>query len=197
MRICFATHNKNKVNEIKKLISSEYTILTLDDLNEKKEIEETEETLEGNAFLKAEYIFNKYNIPTFADDSGLEVTALGGKPGVYSARYAGIKKNDKDNINLLLKNLKGKQDRSAQFKTVIAFIDNNNQKLFQGITKGHIIEKPRGTKGFGYDSVFIPDQFLIDDIQKTFAEIDIENKNKLSSRSKAVNKFVLFLNIMN
>ena len=194
MRICFATHNQNKVYEIKKLLSSELKIITLDDLDERNEIEETEKTLEGNAFLKAEYIFNKYKIPTFADDSGLEVNALNGEPGVYSARYAGINKNNKENINLLLKNMKGKTDRSAQFRTVIAYIDDNNQKLFEGVTKGQIIEgSPKGNMGFGYDSIFIPNEY-IDNAKKTFAEMDIEIKNKLSSRSKGINKLIKYLN---
>lgn len=194
MKICFATHNQNKVFEIQNLLNSNIEIITLNDLNEIEEIEETENTLEGNALLKATYIYNKYKIPTFADDSGLEVEALNGDPGVYSARYAGLQKNDKDNIKLLLKNMKGIKNRSAQFRTVIAYLDNDQSQLFEGITKGYIIDKPIGNNGFGYDPIFIPNELKKDKIEKTLAEISLHEKNKLSSRSKAIMKFIKFIN---
>ncbi len=194
MKICFATHNNNKLKEIKNLLKKNFDLITLNDLNEKNEIEETELTLEGNAILKAIYIYNKYKIPTFADDSGLEVKALNGQPGVFSARYSGPNKNQEDNINLLLKNMQGIENRAAQFRTVIAYVDNDNsEKLFEGITKGYITYSKKGNKGFGYDPIFVPEELKNLNPPKTLAEISLNDKNKLSSRSKAIKKLKNYL----
>ena len=219
MKICFASNNKNKLKEIQSLLKEKIEFLTLDEVAYEKDIPETSKTIEGNALQKARYIFNKYNIACFADDTGLEVEALNGKPGVYSARYAGSKKDDIENIKLLLKNMKGKENRAARFKTVIAYVDKNQEKIFEGITNGIIASHPRGVNGFGYDSVFIPidyvennnsksldsnnlenideknldESFNISNINKTMAELTLMEKNRLSSRSIALGKFLKFL----
>ena len=186
--LLFATSNKNKVLEIKKVLPKEFNIKSLDDIGFCEEIPENENTIEGNAIFKANYMYKKYNLNVFADDTGLEVDSLNGKPGVHSARYAGISKNSRDNINKLLKKLKNKKNRKARFKTVIALILNSKIHTFEGIVEGIITKKPKGENGFGYDPVFIPSGYT-----KTFGELSIEEKNSISHRSLAMNKLIDFI----
>jgi XTP/dITP diphosphohydrolase len=189
MELIFATHNKNKVIEVKSLINQNINLLNLSDINFTDDINETATTLEGNALLKAQTIFKKTNLNCFADDSGLLVDALNGEPGVYSARYAGEKKNDKENIIKVLRNLHGIENRKAQFKTVLALIINGNEYLFEGIMLGKITHEKMGTNGFGYDPIFMPHGY-----SKTFAELTLEEKSKISHRALALNKMIKFIN---
>ena len=189
MKICFATNNKNKLREIKEKLGKAYDIISLSDLNHSEELPETHNTLEENSIEKAQYIFDRYQINCFADDTGLLVEALNDEPGVNSARYAGPAKNSDDNINLLLKNLEGITNRLAKFITVITLIIDDDIHQFTGEIKGKITNRQLGTSGFGYDPIFIPEGW-----QKTFAELDLEEKNKISHRSKAVEKLVKFIN---
>ena len=186
--LLFATSNKNKVLEIKKVLPKEFNIKSLDDIGFCEEIPENENTIEGNAIFKANYMYKKYNLNVFADDTGLEVDSLNGKPGVHSARYAGISKNSADNINKLLKKLKNKKNRKARFKTVIALILNSKIHTFEGVVEGIITKKPKGENGFGYDPVFIPRGYT-----KTFGELSLEEKNSISHRSLAMNKLIDFI----
>ncbi len=156
MQLVFASHNKNKIKEISELIPRSINLLSLSDINCHDEIAETADTIEGNALIKARSVYRNFNLNCFADDSGLEVEALNGAPGVYSARYAGEPKNDENNIQKLLQNLRGMENRAAQFKTVIALIMDGEEFQFEGIIKGKIIEEKRGSNGFGYDPVFVP-----------------------------------------
>ena len=195
MRIVFATNNKNKLAEIREMLAgSGIEVLSLADIGCHDDIPETADTLEGNALQKARYIHEKYQMNCFADDTGLEVTALGGAPGVYSARYAGVysaryaggKGHDSEaNMAKLLAELEGKADRTARFRTVGALITDDGQKLFDGIVTGCITEERRGGEGFGYDPIFRPDGY-----DKTFAELGHEVKNKISHRARAVAKLV-------
>ncbi len=189
MELIFATHNKNKVIEVKSLINQNINLLNLSDINFTEDIKETATTLEGNALMKAHTIFKKTNFNCFADDTGLLVDALNGEPGVYSARYAGEQKNDEDNITKLLSNLNGVDNRKAQFKTVLALIINGKEYLFEGIMHGTITYEKIGTNGFGYDSIFIPKGY-----SKTFAELTLEEKSKISHRALALNKMIDFIN---
>ena len=187
--ICFASNNQHKLDEVRSILGSDFRVLSLADINFHEELPETKNTFQGNAQQKAERLFNEIKIPCFADDSGLEVEALQGEPGVFSARYAGDQKNDTDNINLLLKNLKGISNRKAQFRTAIAYFDHEgNISFFEGIVKGNILETKRGESGFGYDPVFVPDGY-----EKTFAEMSATEKNNISHRAIAVNKMAKFL----
>jgi len=189
MRLLFASQNRHKLEEIKPLLPASLELLSLADINYSDEIPETSSTLAGNALQKAEFIFNKFKIPCFADDTGLEIEALNGRPGVYSARYAGENKSADDNIQKILQELEGMQNRSAVFKTVIALIGiDDKPTLFEGIVKGTITKDKRGTNGFGYDPVFMPDGYSI-----TFAQMNLKEKNKLSHRSRAVKKFAEWL----
>ncbi|MDO4779705.1 MAG: non-canonical purine NTP diphosphatase [Bacteroides sp.] len=191
-KIVFATNNLHKLEEVKSIIGNSIDILSLKDIDCTEEIEEYGKTIEENAKIKAEYVKNKYNINTFADDTGLEVEALNGEPGVRSARYAEEVSHDAEaNINKLLCKLKGIENRKAQFKTVIALIYDGKQYLFEGIIKGEIIKEKRGTKGFGYDPVFIPEGY-----DKTFAELGNEIKNQISHRAIAVKKLCEFLHTL-
>lgn len=191
-KIVFATNNLHKLEEVKSIVGESVDILSLRDIDCTEEIEEYGKTIEENAKIKAEYVKNKYNINTFADDTGLEVEALNGEPGVRSARYADEVSHDAEaNINKLLYKLKGIENRKAQFKTVIALIYDGKQYLFEGIIKGEIIKKKRGTKGFGYDPVFIPQGY-----DKTFAELGNEIKNQISHRAIAVKKLCEFLHTL-
>lgn len=189
MELIFATHNKNKVIEVKSLINQNINLLNLSDINFTDDINETATTLEGNALLKAQTIFKKTNLNCFADDSGLLVDALNGEPGVYSARYAGEQKNDEDNITKLLSNLQGIENRKAQFKTVLALIINGNEYLFEGTMHGKITYEKMGLNGFGYDPIFMPTGY-----SKTFAELSLEEKSKISHRALALNKMIDFIN---
>ena len=188
MKICFGTQNPNKIREISQLLGKQFHIVSLESLGQVDELSETHDTFEGNALEKAMYVFNKYNIACFADDSGLEVESLQGAPGVYSARYAGLQKSDSNNIQLLLDNLQNCQNRSAQFRTVIAFVDETGKKFFEGKAKGRITTQPRGSNGFGYDSIFIPEGYTT-----TYAEMFLAEKNALSARAIAFRKFIEYL----
>ena len=188
MELIFGTHNHNKVEEINKLLPPNFTVKSLTDLKYDSEIEESGTTLEENALIKAKTIFNTFKKNCFADDSGLEVFALGGKPGVFSARYAGNQKNTEDNTNKILHELKGIDDRKAQFRTVIALIFDGTEYLFEGIIKGEISPSPRGLNGFGYDPIFIPKKHHV-----TFAQLTLSEKNKISHRSRAFQKLIEFL----
>jgi len=189
MKIVFATNNPNKIFEIKSMLPKNIEIISLESIGCFEEIEETAITIEGNAILKANYVTQKYGFDCFADDTGLEVEVLNGKPGVYSARYAGEHKNANDNINKLLDNLKDQSNRTAQFKTVIALNVLGKQHLFTGIAKGEITTEKKGDLGFGYDPIFKPEHY-----NKTFAELDLELKNKISHRGKATQALIDFLN---
>ncbi len=187
MELVFATHNKNKFTEVKSMLPGHIKLLSLDDIGCTEDIEETAETIEGNALLKARYVFDKYRLNCFADDTGLEVAALNNEPGVHSARYAG-EHDSEANIQKLLKNLKGTADRSAQFKTAIAFLSNTVEKVFLGICEGDITQGPRGDLGFGYDPIFQPKEF-----DKTFAEMSLDQKSEIGHRGKAMVKLIEFL----
>ena len=189
MKLIFATHNKNKTKEVKSMMPSHIELLSLDDINFHTEIEENATTLEGNALLKAKTIFEKTGINCFADDSGLLVDALNGAPGVYSARYAGSHKNDEDNMQKLLSELKDKTNKNAHFKTVMALIIDGKEYLFDGKIEGKIISEKLGSNGFGYDPIFVPDGY-----NETFAQLDSETKNKISHRSRALQKMLEFIN---
>jgi len=188
MKIIFASNNKNKVQEIQKQVPKSIQIVTLDEIGCTEDIAETGITLEENAIIKANYITEKYGLPCFADDTGLEIEALNGEPGVYSARYAGEDKNADKNMNLVLEKLSNSTNRKAQFKTVIALNINNEQYLFTGIVEGEIRNEKTGTNGFGYDPIFEPEN-----LGKTFAEMTLEEKNKLSHRGRAVEQLIEFL----
>lgn len=187
-QLVFATRNKKKVEEVRSLLAGRYQVLTLDDIGFKEEIAETGTTFNENAAIKATYIEEKFGLDCFADDSGLEVQALNGTPGVYSARFAGEPSNDRANNALLLEKLKGVKDRNANFRTVIALHKQGKLHFFEGRVDGQILEAPRGEKGFGYDPLFLPD-----DYDRSFAEMSVEEKNRISHRAKAVNKLVDFL----
>ncbi len=188
MQLVFASNNKNKIKEIQLLLPETIQLLSLEDINCFEDIPETADTIEGNAMLKANYVTEKFGYNCFADDTGLEVTALNGEPGVYSARYAGAQKDANDNMDKVLVNLNDKTNRSAQFKTVIALNLNGNQTLFTGIIKGKIIEEKIGANGFGYDPIFVADGYT-----KTFAELTIEEKSTISHRGLAVAQLITFL----
>jgi len=188
MQLVFASTNINKIKEIQLLLPSTIQVVSLKDIGCFEEIPETADTIEGNAILKANYITEKYGIHCFADDSGLEVDALNGEPGVYSARYAGEPKSDDNNMDKLLLNLRDKTNKKANFKTVICLNINDEQHLFTGIIHGKIIDKKVGENGFGYDPIFMADGY-----NKTFAELAIEEKSKISHRGLAVKQLVDFL----
>ncbi len=192
MKLVFASNNKNKIQEIQALIPATIKILSLKDIGCLEDIPETAETIEGNAILKANYVTEKYGYDCFADDTGLEVDALNGAPGVYSARYAGERKDANDNMDKLLSELENKANRKANFKTVIALNLNGKQNLFTGIINGKIIEEKIGTNGFGYDPIFIADGY-----EKTFAELTMEEKSTISHRGIAVKELILFLQKQN
>lgn len=190
MKLVFATNNAHKLDEIRAILGNKIEILSLNDIDCHDEIPETADTLEGNALQKAMYIKEHYGYDCFADDTGLEVSSLGGAPGVHTARYAENTDHDSEaNMNKLLKELEGKNDRSAQFRTVIALLLNGEQHLFEGIVKGDILTEKRGSEGFGYDPVFSPEQY-----SESFAELGAEVKNKISHRARAVAKLVEYLN---
>jgi len=188
MKLIFATHNSNKAFEIQKLLPKDFQVLSLDDIDFQEEIPENEPTIEANSAFKAQFIFNKFNLNCFADDTGLEIEALNGKPGVHSARYAGEERNSDANMNRVLDELSGIENRNARFKTVITLIINGDQHIFEGIVNGQIISEKRGTNGFGYDPIFIPENET-----RTFAEIELTEKNKFSHRARALEKMIEFL----
>lgn len=188
MEICFATNNANKIKEIKELLPTHIKLLSLQDIGCEEELREDKSTLEGNSHQKASYVFENYNIPCFADDTGLEVYSLNGEPGVRSARYAGDERDNAANIDLLLKKLEAKETRYAQFRTVITLFLPDHVKQFEGVVKGEIATEPRGDRGFGYDPVFIPKG-----LNRTFAEMDLNEKNEISHRAWAIRKLVSYL----
>lgn len=180
MKLVFATNNKHKLDEVRSILGDKIEILSLKDIDCFEDIPETADTLEGNALIKARYIYNKFGVDCFADDTGLEVESLGGEPGVYSARYAGEECDSEANMQKLLQNLTGKNNRNAQFRTVIALIINGEEKLFNGIVKGKISNEKMGNSGFGYDPIFIPDGF-----SESFAQMTGDMKNSISHRYRA------------
>lgn len=188
MELVFASNNKNKIAEIQKMLPSSISLLSLKDIGCTEDIPETADTIEGNAILKANYVTEKYGYNCFADDTGLEVDALNGAPGVYSARYAGEQKDANDNMDKLITELSNIENKTAQFKTVIALNLNGQQNLFTGIIKGTIILEKRGKKGFGYDPIFVPENH-----DCTFAEMEMEEKAILSHRGIATRKLIDFL----
>ena len=188
MKLVFATNNINKLKEVQKMLPNSIELLSLKDIDCDDEIEETEATLEGNAKLKANYITKKFGYNCFADDTGLEVKILDGKPGVYSARYAGEPSNSEKNMQKLLSKLENKKNRNAQFRTTICLNLDGKQFLFEGICKGEILSKKQGEKGFGYDPIFKPNGF-----KESFAEMAQKEKNAISHRGIAIKKLVTFL----
>ncbi|MDP5140119.1 MAG: RdgB/HAM1 family non-canonical purine NTP pyrophosphatase [Spirosomaceae bacterium] len=185
MTICLATNNAHKVEELQQMLGDKFTIKTLADIGFTDEIEETETTFQGNSRLKARHVYDKFQLTTIADDSGLEVEALNGEPGIYSARYAGEHGNHAKNNAKLLTELAGKTNRNAQFRSVITLIHDNEETQFEGIVKGKINEELSGTDGFGYDPLFTPEGF-----DRTFAEMTMEEKNPISHRGLAVEKLI-------
>lgn len=188
MKILFATANENKAIEIQKIVPKGFEILSLKDINCTEEIPETSDTIEGNALQKTNFIVDKFNINCFSDDTGLEIEALNGEPGVYSARYAGEEKNPEKNVDLVLQKMKNQSNRKARFKTVIALNLNNQIHLFEGVVDGVIRLEKVGKKGFGYDPIFEPEN-----CGKTFSEMTLEEKNEISHRGRAFQKMILFL----
>ncbi|MEY2869173.1 MAG: hypothetical protein RIR01_1653 [Bacteroidota bacterium] len=188
MQLVFASNNKNKIKEIQQLLPDSIEILSLESIGCHEEIPETAETIEGNAILKANYVTEKYGYNCFADDTGLEIEALNGEPGVYSARYAGEQKNANDNMDKVLNALGDSNNRTAQFKTVIALNINGEQQLFTGIAKGEITIEKSGNQGFGYDPIFRPEGY-----QETFADLELAIKNKISHRGKATQMLISYL----
>ena len=187
-KFVFATNNAHKLEEVTAILGDKIELLSMKDIHCHADIPETSDTLEGNALLKARYIFENYNMDCFADDTGLEVEALNGAPGVYSARYAGDAHNSEANMRKLLQDMEGIENRKAQFRTVFALIINGKEHLFEGIVKGEITKHRCGSSGFGYDPVFIPEGYT-----QTYAEMGNTLKNKISHRALATNKLCNFL----
>ena len=188
--LVFATNNAHKLEEIRAILGDNMKVLSLNDIDCHEDIPETAQTLEGNAALKAEYIFNHYGKDCFADDTGLEVEALNGEPGIYSARYAGGEGHDSEaNMTKLLANMEDKENRKARFRTAICLIENGEKHFFDGIVNGEIIRARRGGAGFGYDPIFVPEGYT-----ETFAEMGNDEKNKISHRARAVAKLCDYLN---
>lgn len=188
MRICFATNNKKKLDEIQAWLGGSWQVLSLEEIGCREELPETGETLEANSAQKARWVWDHYSIACFADDTGLEVEALGGEPGVYSARYAGPQRSNADNVQLLLQRLTGEKNRAARFRTVLTYISAEGQQQFEGEVRGTIIDSPRGEGGFGYDPVFVPEGE-----ERSFAEMSLEEKNSMSHRARAMKKLVQYL----
>ena len=189
IKLCFASNNQHKLEEISQALGGYVDLLSLNDIKCFEELPETRDTMEGNSLQKAAYVFEHYHVPCFADDSGLEVEALKGAPGVYSARYAGDHRSNEDNINLLLKNLYGDTNRRARFRSVITLVGLDEKPVyFEGIISGTIITARRGSAGFGYDPVFVPEGH-----NRTFAEMSLEEKNAMSHRAVAVRKLADYL----
>lgn len=188
MKICFATNNRNKLEEIQQILGDSFEILSLKDIGCFDDIAEPHETLEENSAEKAEYIYTRYQIPVFADDTGLEIAALNGAPGVYSASYGGPERSAERNMTKVLAELEGAADRSAQFRTIMTYIDESGTFQFEGIVKGRIISERRGEGGFGYDPIFIPDGY-----DQTFGELPASEKNQISHRVRSLSKLVEFL----
>ncbi|PRP66889.1 RdgB/HAM1 family non-canonical purine NTP pyrophosphatase [Nonlabens agnitus] len=189
MQLIFATHNPNKLQEVQQMMPSSIKLLSLEDVQLFDEIPETAATIKENAILKTDYIKTRFDLPVFADDTGLIVPALAGDPGVRSARYAGEHKNSQNNMDLLLSNLEGKENRSAYFLTVISLYLNGKQHVFEGRCDGEILQHRQGEKGFGYDPIFRPKGF-----DKSFAQMDMDQKSEISHRGMALKKLINYLN---
>lgn len=192
MELIFATHNQNKLIEVQALMPSYIKLISLKDLNFNQDIPETATTIAGNAIQKVEFLKDRFDLPIFADDTGLLVDALNGEPGIYSARYAGEHKNNEDNIDLLLHKLTDNNHRSARFVTAIALNLNHQQTLFEGICEGNILKERKGSNGFGYDAVFQPKG-----LKQSFAEMTMTQKGKISHRSKALMELIHYLKEVN
>ncbi len=188
MKLVFATNNKHKLDELQAILGTQFSLLSLKEIGCNEEIPEEQSTLEGNAKQKSSFIFDRYGYNCFADDTGLEIEALNGEPGVYSARYAGEEKSAEANMNKVLQKLAKIKNRKARFRTVISLIIDGTENQFEGIVEGTIISEKKGASGFGYDPIFQPDGF-----QETFAEMNLADKNKISHRSRAVQKLIEFL----
>ncbi len=188
MKLVFATNNKHKLEELQAFLGDHFTLLSLKDINCFDDIPEEQPTLEGNASQKAFYVYNKFGMSCFADDTGLEIEALNGEPGVYSARYAGEDKNSDANMNKALEKLTKINNRKARFRTVISLVIDGEEKQFEGIVNGEILSEKRGSSGFGYDPIFQPEGFNL-----SFAEMELDDKNKISHRGRAVRKLVDYL----
>lgn len=188
-KIVFATNNEHKLREIRAILKGRAEVLSLNDINCHADIPETADTLEGNALIKAHYVYDNYGLDCFADDTGLEVDALGGEPGVHTARYAGEEHDTQANMRKLLREMEGKTLRTARFRTAIALIQNGEEHLFSGQVDGYISTEPLGDKGFGYDPVFMPEE-----TGKTFAQLGEDFKNSISHRARAVAKLMEYLN---
>jgi XTP/dITP diphosphohydrolase len=188
MKLVFATNNQHKLHEISHLLDGSFELLCLNDINCTEDVPENQDTIEGNASEKSFYIWNKYGLNCFADDTGLEIEALNGEPGVYSARYAGEEKSAEKNIELVLQKLAKIKNRKARFKTVISLVIDGREVQFEGIVNGQILEEKRGKTGFGYDPIFQPEESNL-----SFAEMPLEEKNKISHRGRAVQKLVEYL----
>lgn len=189
-KLVFATNNAHKLEEIRAILGDKVEILSLNDIDCHADIPETADTLQGNAALKAQYIYENYGLDCFADDTGLEVEALNGAPGIYSARYAGGEGHDSEaNMKKLLSEMQDKDNRKARFRTVICLIEGGKEHFFEGIVNGSIIRERKGGAGFGYDPVFMPDGY-----SETFAEMGNDEKNKISHRARAVQKLCEYIN---
>lgn len=188
MKLVFATNNQHKLKELQAILGDHFELLSLKDIGCFEEIPEEQPTLEGNARQKAEYIYEKFGFSCFADDTGLEIDALKGEPGVYSARYAGEAKDQQANMDKVLARLINEENRKARFRTVISLVLDGEEKQFDGIVEGEITRDKRGGSGFGYDPIFLPNGY-----EKTFAEMDLSEKNQISHRARAVQKLVEYL----
>ena len=187
-KLVFATNNAHKLSEVRAILEPQYQIISLEELDCYDDIPETADTLEGNALIKAKYIHDKFGLDCFADDTGLEIDALGGEPGVYSARYAGEANDATENMNKVLENLGDDSNRNARFRTVITLILDKKTHYFEGKVDGRILSHPRGNSGFGYDPIFVPENYLV-----SFAQLSPEEKNQISHRARAVRELVKFL----
>lgn len=191
MRLVFATNNQHKLDEVRHILGSEHEVLSLNDIGCHEDIPETADTLQGNSAQKALFVWERYGVPCFADDTGLEVEALGGAPGVYSARYAGEGHDSAANRRKLLQQMQTENNRRAQFRTVVTLVVDNKPYFFEGIVKGRIITHEQGDWGFGYDSLFVPDEYSEE--EKTFAQLTQEQKNTISHRGRAISKMAQWL----
>ncbi len=188
MKLVFATNNKHKLEELQFILGDRFELVSLEDIGCKEDIPEEEPTLEGNAHQKSFYVYQKYGYSCFADDTGLEIDSLGGEPGVYSARYAGLEKSSEKNMQKVLDKLSEIKNRKARFRTVISLILNGEERQFEGVVEGEILKEKRGDSGFGYDPIFCPSGF-----ERSFAEMNLAEKNKISHRARAVDKLVKYL----
>lgn len=188
MKLVFATNNQHKLQEIKRLIGNSIELLSLNDIGCNDDIPENQDTLEGNSAEKSFFIYNKYGLNCFADDTGLEIEALKGEPGVYSARYAGEERNSENNMDLVLASLDKIKNRKARFRTVISLVIDGHEIQFEGVVEGSILKEKRGKIGFGYDPIFQPDESDL-----CFAEMTMDEKNKISHRGRAIQKLADYI----